>query len=411
LGIALGLASAAAQGQITRDVGHVAVIEADARILFDVFGSDGKLCKDQKGVDMDEVTKKFYRTHASDAYDFIILFTTFDFFMLPSNCVEQAAGLYVPVSNDVRGIGRSLFDNTSTYGSAPGVLRGTIHLGDVNRFLNPPLQVDLSTLAQEVGHRWGAYVRFDADPSSPISPSMNLLGRDNSHWSFYLNSASATSDATTPKASGLEGNFWVANGSGFVTQTQTDGFSELDLYLMGLLPPSEVDDFWYIANPSSGIGPGTNPTAGAFTGGTRRNVAIEDVIAVEGARTPAFGDSPRVFRQAFLLLTEQGVDATAAQIARVEDYRRAWEEYFAHETLNRGAVVTELWGLAFADAQATGSQRDGSLEKPYRTLAEGLGGTPAGGTLVLHPGRYAGHGVIAQPIRLRAVLGPVEIGN
>lgn len=414
LGIALvltGIGGARAQtAQITRRVGHVAVIEADDQILFPVFGDGIGLCP-ETGVDMDELTKKFYQTYATHQYDFIILYTTFDFLMLPDDkCNETAGGLYVSARNDVAGIGRNIYDGAPSFGSAPGVLRGAVHMGNVNRVSSSG---NLRILSQEVGHAWGSFVQFDADPGSAISPSDDLLGRGNSHWSFFLNSATATSSETNPRASGMEGNYWSPEGSStFRTKTMGQGYSELDLYLMGLLPPSEVDDFWYLDDPSGSTSPSRSPYAGAVVSGTQTFVRIEDVVRVEGARTPAFGESPRIFRQAFVLLTEPGVDATADEIAKVDQYRREWEAFFTRETQNRGAVTTQLRGLRYVNAQDPDSEGYGTLEEPFQTLPEGMDGNISHGTLVLQPGYYSNQGApLLKPMTLRAVLGPVVIGE
>ena len=55
----------------------------------------------------------------------------------------------------------------------------------------------LSLIAQEVGHRWSAFVWF-RDRDRGGVPSSALLGRDRSHWNFFLETG----------GSPLEGNEW-----------------------------------------------------------------------------------------------------------------------------------------------------------------------------------------------------------
>ena len=63
----------------------------------------------------------------------------------------------------------------------------------------------------------------------------------------------------------------------------TDQFSyhPLDLYLMGLLDPTEVGSFRYIDNPS-------DPDKDGIYAGTQVNLTANNVINEEGARSPAY---------------------------------------------------------------------------------------------------------------------------
>jgi hypothetical protein len=52
----------------------------------------------------------------------------------------------------------------------------------------------------------------------------------------------------------------------------------------------------------------SDPRVGVTFDGTRRDVLIEDVIAVEGDRRPSAAESPKVHRQAFVYVVSQGCD-------------------------------------------------------------------------------------------------------
>jgi hypothetical protein len=81
----------------------------------------------------------------------------------------------------------------------------------------------VSVLGQEVGHRWLAYLRF-SDHNRQSSGA--LLGRDDSHWSFFFNS----------DASVMEGNRIQDLGGGmFRTTGAVERYSLLDQYAMGLV--------------------------------------------------------------------------------------------------------------------------------------------------------------------------------
>ena len=81
---------------------------------------------------------------------------------------------------------------------------------------------------------------FDSDPDpGGITPSRDLLGRDGAHWSFFLET----------QASVFDGLQWRADSS--TTFTALDSFkrfSQLDLYLMGAKPASEIEPWFLIEN-------------------------------------------------------------------------------------------------------------------------------------------------------------------
>jgi large repetitive protein len=114
---------------------------------------------------------------------------------------------------------------------------------------------------------------------------------------------------------------------------------------MGLVSESQVPPFFYVDNPvnvSGGREATSSPRAGVTFNGTRRDVLIQDIVAVEGSRVPAAADSPRVHRQAFVFLVGRGRTAEAGQIAKVDRIRRAWETFFRQATDNRMDAITVL---------------------------------------------------------------------
>ncbi len=416
--MALYCAVGAARAQITRDMVEIAVIEGNNNIIFTPTDNLGNPCP-QVSVNIQQLARRFYQTH-DDVFQFLIMFTNFNHLLAPDqNCMEQAGAFHQLVSNSIRGIGRARRNDTARFGSS-GVLESFLNMNNVIRWPVDPRQRFgnnslLSLLGQEVGHRWLAFVQFDADPTTGVNPSRALLGRSASHWSFFFNTASATSNATDQEASSLEGNFWQIgqpNPGQFQTATVTDGFSPLDLYLMGLLPANQVGQFWFLAAPNN-VNPfadaGTAPIAGTQAQGNQTFVNIQNIVTVEGARNPGFATSPKIFRQAFILLTQQGVNVTQAQLDQIDDYREAWENYFAEETQNRGAVVTNLDNVVFVDAANTQNE-NGTLTRPYNTVVEGRDNSVNGGTVIITAGNYPENLRFTQSLTLRAVLGDVTIG-
>ena len=134
-------------------------------------------------------------------------------------------------------------------------------------------------LGQEVGHRWLAYVDFRDDGHTLQA----LLGRDDAHWSFFFDS----------DASVMEGNDIEDLGGGqFRTTDAVKRFSRLDQDMMGLVGPGSVPTFFYVESPNSPKTRSDAPSIGVSFTGTRRDVLIEDIIAVNGPRSPVGGPSP-----------------------------------------------------------------------------------------------------------------------
>ena len=148
-------------------------------------------------------------------------------------------------------------------------------------------------LGQEVGHRWLAFLEF-RDRNGQRSQA--LLGRGLAHWSFFFDS----------DASVMEGNDIEDLGGGsFRTTAAVQRYSRLDQYAMGLLPESQVPSFFYVESPTNVVPPRSAedaPRVGVTFNGTRRDVLIQDIVAIQGPRIPSAADSPKVHRQAFIYL-------------------------------------------------------------------------------------------------------------
>jgi subtilase family serine protease/flagellar hook assembly protein FlgD len=288
----------------------VAVIQLDGN--YD-FGSLKNLNAEPRAV----VAREFLKRHA-DRYDFVVVFSTFEF------DTGDATAFYVTVRNDTKGLGQQLFDNSVWFGSA-GKLQGYIDMAALSRYVfeptAPKFDEVLGVLSHELLHRWAARVRFRGADGSASSA---LLGRDASHWSFLLDSQGSVE----------YGNRWRDNGDGtFTSIGSRQYFSPLDLYLMGLIKKAEVPPFFMIENPS--IDPARLPETGLTISGVRRNVSIDDIIAVEGERVPSADAAQRDFQIGFVLLARPGETVTDDQIAAVSTVRKAFQTRLASMTAGR----------------------------------------------------------------------------
>ena len=293
-------------------------------------GAVGERFAEEAQLDTVEVSRKFYQSHP-DNYDQLIIWTD-------TTVVDDAFAFEVTVANEVQGIGVSQFDASRDFGSA-GRLQSYAVMDWIGKYPEDPLQTFLgenstvSVLGQEVGHRWLAFLDFRNHTGAR---SEALLGRDQAHWSFFFDS----------DASVMEGNDIEDLGGGsFRTTAAVQRYSRLDQYAMGLVSASQVPPFFYVDNPmnvSGGREADSAPRVGVTFNGTRRDVLIEDIIAINGPRVPSSANSPRVHRQAFVLVVGQGRSPDNAQIAKVDRIRKAWETFFQQATEGRMQAVTTL---------------------------------------------------------------------
>jgi hypothetical protein len=169
-------------------------------------------------------------------------------------------------------------------------------------------------------------------------PRDALLGRQDSHWSFFLDT----------DASFLEGNDIEPEASNrFRTVETVSRYSRLDLYLMGLAPASEVPPFFVVTGASASLfgeelDNESTPRVGVTITGTRSDLTIDDVVRAMGPREPPFDAAPSTFRHAWVLLTRGGEPATSTDIAQLQNARDAFLGFFNERTLGRGNLVTEI---------------------------------------------------------------------
>jgi hypothetical protein len=298
------------------DYGNVTVMEVTGS--YDAKNPDGSL----NMLSRQPISKEFLKAH-QDTYDFFVIFSNFDFQMPDAG----AKGFYTEVKNDIQGIGRPLFDNSSFFGSN-GKLQGIIDMGDISKIImdpaDPRFEETISTLAHEQMHRWGANVKFK-DASGNMSTA--LLGKDGCHWSFLLDS----------DASVLYGNDWRDNGDGTFTSTGANRYySPLDLYLMGFYDKSQVPQTLLIENKD--IDPAKLPEIGTTISGAARYITIDDIIAAEGQRVPDALSSQKAFKTAFIFITRPGT-FNDSELAGIENIRNAWAGRFAALTYGEGSVV------------------------------------------------------------------------
>ena len=111
---------------------------------------------------------------------------------------------------------------------------------------------------------------------------------------------------------------------------------------MGLIPPSQVPTFFYVESPNSPKVRSDAPSIGVSFTGTRRDVLVDDVIAVNGDRIPSSADSSKIHRQAFIYIVSAGRSTDATQVAKLDKIRTQWEAFFLGATEGRMTANTRL---------------------------------------------------------------------
>ena len=286
-------------------------------------------------IDIVRVAQRFYNTHP-DMYDYLVMFNT--------TGTPVATGVIAsstPVRNLRHGIGDTLRDIGWAFGS-PLRLQAFLNMGPATQYPDDPLAPvgsrgritgdnTLTLLGHEAGHLFLAFASV-RDPANPNRRPM--LGAGLAHWSFDFNS----------EASLLEGNRIQetagSDGTLFLTTGTVEGYSPLDQYLMGFREPENVPPT-FLVDPASQ--PATRlPEVGVRITGTRRDIDVNEIISAEGRRIPDHSIAQRRFSFAFIILTAPGETATPEQIAKVDRFRREFQEFFHRASDGRAYADTRL---------------------------------------------------------------------
>jgi len=253
-----------------------------------------------------DVYKKF-----SDTYDFI-------FFVLNEPSIPSSLYYYgrlIGVSNNVEGIGKSIYDYSSDYGSS-GKLKAVMQLTGLEYIKYGPA-------LHEIAHQWA---NFALPTHSVDAPGSNLTSYPyGSHWGF-------TGGSTKGQLGGFEQSTLVENGNNSYTVDEFGPFAnggngipynELELYLMGMIPVSSVSNFDMFTDITSLA---INTSTFDFTA-SKTTYSPESLIDLLGEREPSVDNSQKDFKLLVVVITDEPlsddewskVDATAEWFSKKED--------------------------------------------------------------------------------------------
>ncbi|HZQ20558.1 MAG TPA: hypothetical protein VFA90_17845 [Terriglobales bacterium] len=197
-----------------------------------------------------------------------------------------------------------------------------------------PYNYAMSQLGHEMGHRWGV------DVSAKVNGENIVLGPV--HWTRALQAPVAFPYQRPTEASAMGGSVWQDNLNGTFTQLDDDyyvpatGYSYLDLYLMGLISPAEVPDFFILKDL---VKTGQDANGHPVFKADRTRITVQDVIAAEGPRQPDVDHSQREFNTGMVLVVEHGNSPSKELIDRVNGIRKQWIEYWSIATGHRASMT------------------------------------------------------------------------
>lgn len=197
-----------------------------------------------------------------------------------------------------------------------------------------PYNYAISQIAHEMGHRWSAFVGAKVNGEViPLGPT---------HWARGLQAPVAFPYQRPTEASAMGGGVWQDNFDSTYTQLDDDyyvpatGWSYLDLYLMGLISPAEVPDFFLLRNL---VAAGRDGNGHPIFKADRTKITIQDVIASEGPRTPDVYHSQRKFNTGIVVIVEHGANPSQELLQRAGGIREQWMRYWAITTGGRAAMT------------------------------------------------------------------------
>jgi hypothetical protein len=310
--------------------------------------------------DAQRIARRFYQFF-QDSFDFLnVLYS-------PGHFRNRSHGT---VRNDVTGIGIPLFDNSSAFGSA-GRLMG------MSLFPIPGLFDGVDTSYQhELGHQWINFLR-----RTPLEVSIP-------HWPVS-SLASGIMGWSTLGGQGLNFPCFltpVTGGVQLLRQTEAPVFTDLDLYLMGLLPANQVGQHIVITDQTLG-NQILQQCNGQVLSTPFQPVTVGDVIAEHGPRVPDAGSSPKQFTVATIVVSKDGLLPPEALAfysffaRRAEETRQvAFHSGFSKGLANPFRISTRGLGSLETELLQGGPDFTLSVSPPTHTATSGQ---PAGFTVTV----------------------------
>ncbi len=234
------------------------------------------------------LTNDLYKKYA-DKYDFI-------FFILNEPSIPENLsyyGMLVGVSNNIQGTGQEIYDYSLDYGSN-GKLKAVMQLTGLEYLRNGPA-------LHELAHNWA---NFGIDTHYINGPGTGITSFNyKPHWGF-------TGGSSRGQLGGFDQSTLVDNGNNSYTVNSFGGFAnggngipfnELELYMMGMIPSSQVSEFDVFTEITS-FSSGSNKFN--FTANSRKTYDAQVLENLLGKRVPNSKNSQKNFKILAVVITD-----------------------------------------------------------------------------------------------------------
>lgn len=243
--------------------------------------------------DLQMVSQKAY-TYLKDDFDFIIILS-----VEASQPADLFYGRSTPVQNQIQGLGNGSYDNSGSYGSYGG-LKSIIYMPRTEYVVNGPF-------LHEIAHTWG---------NKGFIPT--TVG---GHWGY---ASTAGQLGGFDELVELGGNLYkgrLGDNDGFGTFANGGNsipYGNLELYLMGLIGPDDLENIQVAVNPEPGS------ASGEFTADAIEVHTAADLINEHGARVPSYEDSQKEFRALAVIISKASLDQDKIDVvqASLENFSR-----------------------------------------------------------------------------------------
>ncbi|WP_350289679.1 hypothetical protein [uncultured Croceitalea sp.] len=228
--------------------------------------------------DLRLVTEKAYE-YLNDSYDFIIILS-----VEASQPDDLFFGRFTPVSNGIEGIGGNTFNNAASYGSE-GKLKGIMYMPRSEYVRNGPF-------LHEIAHAWA---------------NKNFLPTTvGGHWGYagVGGQLGGFDELVSLGGNSYQGRLNNEDGFGtFANGGNSIAYGNLELYLMGLIGPEELEAIQVAENPQAG------GSFGQFTADAITVYSPQEMIANNGERVPSHQNSQKEYRALTVIISREKLEA------------------------------------------------------------------------------------------------------
>lgn len=254
-----------------------------------------------------------------------------------------ALGSHGAVRRAAKGIGK--YDEYNYTDSPPFRLFSSIGLtGQILDPLRRGPEIGISTLNHEFGHQWLFNAKIKIDEKT-----MNLDGGGGHPISSLDTRVAYSTNSTYPYEISCMGTgagtgaYYFENLDGSFTRKQpglAEGYSLLDLYLMGIIPADSLKNCFFLENVRADTIDPSKLHADKIV------FKESNLTAALGQRYPVWPNTQKNFKAAIIYIYPNGLQLTSTQVATLDSIGICWENLFSRSTGGLASLSTELFDTA-----------------------------------------------------------------